>query len=245
MVVTGLSAPASAAQTPTSAQPPSLAPAALSLAGSTPLNLAVAQSLPLDDDLPPAMGPDGHLSGSRSAAGMVSRSLTDRIDLAWNPTTGNILAIGQLLSLAGQNRGVDLSWRYNSITDDRPTLSEGTAESALTVGADNSVTYRAPDGGTYKFVPKTGGGWTMPPGLNATIAQLTSTAAAIRFNDTGNANWYEKVGGVYRLAYTGQRHGLVADRNAYAYDSYGRLETITMANGREVLFEYNDDDNTA
>jgi YD repeat-containing protein len=80
----------------------------------------------------------------------------------------------------------------------------------------------------------------MPPGLNATVTLLNSTAAAIRFNDTGHANWYENVGGVYRLAYTGDRHSLVADRNAYAYDTDGRLETITMANGRQVLFEYND-----
>lgn len=100
------------------------------------MNLAVAQSLPLVDNLPPAFGTNGHLAGSRSAAGMVSRSLTDRIDLAWNPTTGNILATGKLLSLAGQNRGIDLLWRYNSINDHRPTLSEGTAETALTVGAD-------------------------------------------------------------------------------------------------------------
>ncbi|PNH86161.1 RHS repeat domain-containing protein [Arthrobacter sp. AFG20] len=219
-------------------------PATLAPAVTAPLNLAVAQSLPLDDDLPPAAGPDGLLSGSRKAAGMVGRDLTDRMKLAWNPTTENILVTGQLLHLEGNDRDVDLSWRYNSINDDRPTLSEGTSESAVTVGADNSVTYTAPDGGTYKFVPKTGGGWTTPPGLNATVTQLTSTAAAIRFNDTGNANWYENVGGVYRLAYTGDRHSLVADRNAFAYDTDGRLETITMANGRQVLFEYDDADNT-
>jgi RHS repeat-associated protein len=242
--VTGLSAPASSAQTPSAAQAAALTPTTLAPAVTTPLNLAIAQSLPLSDDLPPAVGPDGHLAGSRSAAGMVSRSLTDRIDQTWNPTTGNVLVTGKLLNLAGQNRGIDLTWRYNSINDDRPTFSEGTSETALTVGADNSVTYRAADGGTYKFVPKTGGGWTMPPGMNATITLLNSTAAAIRFNDTGKLNWYENVGGVYRIAYTGDRHSLVADRNAYAYDTDGRLETITMANGRQVLFEYNDDKNT-
>src|SRR5688572_16949712 len=100
VVLTGISAPASTAQTPTNLQPLSLAPAALTPAATAPLNLTVAQSLPLDDDdLPPVFGPNGHLAGARSAGGMVSRSLTDRIDLAWNPTTGNILATGKLLSL--------------------------------------------------------------------------------------------------------------------------------------------------
>ena len=105
VVLTGLSVPATA-QTPTTTAPVALQPATLAPAGSVPLNLAVAQSLLLGgDDLPPAFGPDGHLAGSRSAAGMVSRSLTDRIDLGWNPTTGNLLATGKLLSFTGTEPG--------------------------------------------------------------------------------------------------------------------------------------------
>lgn len=66
----------------------------------------------------------------------------------------------------------------------------------------------------------------------------------LRFNDTGHTNYYEKVGGVFRLAFAGDQYSNAADRIAYAYDSYGRLATITLANGRQVLFEYNDPDNT-
>jgi RHS repeat-associated protein len=244
VVLTGLSAPPAQAQTPTTAQPATVLPAALAPAVTAPMNLAVAQSLPLDDDHPPAAGPNGILSGSRKAAGMVGRDLTDRMKLAWNPTSGNILVTGKLLHLAGNDRGIDLAWRYNSINDDRPTLSEGTSESAVTVGADNSVTYTAPDGGTYKFVPKTGGGWTRPPGLNATVTALSATAVTLRFNDNGYNNFYENVGGVYRLAFASDRYAATADRMAYAYDTDGRLETITLANGRQVLFEYTDADNT-
>jgi hypothetical protein len=96
------------------------------------------------------------------------------------------------------------------------------------VGTDNSVTYRAADGGTYKFVPKTGGGWTMPAGLNATITAFTTTAVTLRFNDTGHTNFYEKVNGVFRLAYAGDHYSNAADRIAYAYDSDSRLQTSVL-----------------
>lgn len=250
VVLSGLAVPAVAAQTPTAVRPPggaasSLAPATGVPAAAVPANLVVAQNLPLvDDGLAPATGPNGHLAGSRSAAGMVSRDLTDTIKQSWNPTTGNFLVTGKLLHLEGPGRDVDLSWRYNSINDDRPTLSEGTSETGLTMGADSSLTYTAADGGTYKFMPKKGGGWTMPAGLNATLTSSPG-AVSLRFNDTGYTNDYEQFGDVFRLAFAGTQYSGPADRIAYAYDTYGRLATLTMANGRQVMFEYGDSDNTA
>lgn len=240
---------ANAVQTPAAAQPPgsaafNLTPAALAPAAAMPANLGVAMSLPFVNNLPPAFGANGHLAGNRSSAAVLTRNLTDRVKLGWNPTTGNILLTGQLLHLEGADRDIDMSWRYNSINDHRPTLSEGTNETAIVVGTDNSVTYRASDGGTYKFVPKTGGGWTMPAGLNATITAFSTTAVTVRFNDTGQTNFYEKVNGVFRLAYAGHQYSNAADRIAYAYDSDGRLETFTTPNGRQVLFEYLDSTNT-
>ncbi|NJC24236.1 RHS repeat-associated protein [Arthrobacter pigmenti] len=175
---------------------------------------------------------------------MVGRDLTDAVRLAWNPTTGNIMLTGDLLHLEGADRDIDLFWRYNSINDHRPTLSAGTHETALTVGTDSSVTYTAADGGTYKFMPKSGGGWTMPPGLNASIAAFSSTAITLRFNDTGHTNFYQKISGVFRLAYAGDHYSATADRIAYAYDSSGRLASITTPNGRQVSFGYHDSDNT-
>ncbi|MFB0834703.1 RHS repeat-associated core domain-containing protein [Arthrobacter halodurans] len=175
---------------------------------------------------------------------MVGRDLTDTVRLAWNPTTGNVVLTGRLLHLEGADRDVDLSWRYNSVNDHRPTLSAGAAESALGVAADDTVTYTAEDGGTHRFVPKTGGGWTMPAGLNASITAFGPTAVTLRFNGTGHTNYYQLVDGVFRLAYAGDHYSAAADRTAYAYDADGRLAGITTATGREIAFEYTDPDNT-
>jgi RHS repeat-associated protein len=174
---------------------------------------------------------------------MLTRNLTDAVKLSWNPATGNILLTGKLLHLEGADRDIDLSWRYNSINDNRPTLSEGTTETALEVGADDSVTYTAPDGGTYKFVPKTGGGWTMPAGLTASITTFSATAVTLRFNDSGETNFYQNVGGVFRLAHTGHHYSASTGRNVYAYDSYDRLVSITTPNGRQITYEYLDSGN--
>ncbi|GAA3324735.1 hypothetical protein [Paeniglutamicibacter sulfureus] len=93
-----------------------------------------------------------------------------------------------------------------AINDHCPTFSEGTTETALEVGADDSVTYTAPDGGTYKFVPTTGGGWTRPAGLNSTITTFSATAVTLRFNDSGETNFYQNVGEVFRLAHAGHHY---------------------------------------
>lgn len=204
----------------------------------------VQANLPLTETLAAVPGPNGSLSGSRESAEMVGRDLSDTARLEWNPTTGNILLTGDLLTLPGAERAIDLSWRYNSINDDRPSLSQGTHETALQVGTDNTVTYTAADGGTYKFTPAAGDGWTMPPGLNASITEFTSTAITLRFNDSGETNYYQKAGNVFRLSYTGHHYSAPADRNTYAYDGSDRLTTITTPNGRQVSFAYLDPDNT-
>jgi RHS repeat-associated protein len=194
--------------------------------------------------LPPASGPDGITSGMRSAAAMVTRHLTDMTALAWNPTNGNLLLTGQLLHVKGAGRDLGIGWRYNSLNDARPTLSVGAKEAAVTVGADSSVVYTAPDGGTYKFVPAGPGAWTMPPGLNATITTFTANAVTIRFNDTGFSNEYQLAGSTFRLAYQNDQNPTAPNRITYTYNAAGQLTTINdTIGGRPVTFFYNDPNN--
>ncbi|WP_043429301.1 RHS repeat-associated core domain-containing protein [Arthrobacter sp. FB24] len=194
--------------------------------------------------LPPASGADGIKSGNRSAAAMITRQLTDLSALSYNPTNGNVVLTGQLLHVKGANRDLSIGWRYNSINDVRPTLSVGAVEAGVTVGTGNSVTYTAPDGGTYTFVSAGAGVWTMPPGLNATITVFTSTAITIRFNDTGFTNEYELVGSVFRLKYMNDQNASSPNRITYTYNGSGQLSTINdTIGGRPVTFSYSDPNN--
>ncbi|MDY7542127.1 RHS repeat-associated core domain-containing protein [Cryobacterium sp. 5B3] len=191
--------------------------------------------------LPPASGPDGSKSGNRDVSMMVSRHLTDFSALGWNPTNGNMVLTGQLLNVHGVGRDLTVGWRYNSLNDARPTLSVGGAETALTVAADNTVTYTAPDGGTYAFVPAGTGQWTMPPGLNATITTFTTTTVTIRFNDTGFTNDYVYDGSKFALKYANDQNATAPNRITYTYNASGLLAQIDdTVGGRPVKFFYED-----
>ncbi len=193
-------------------------------------------------------GNNGIAAGDRSAAAMVSHQLTDQIRSAWNPTTGNMLLTGKLLALPGiAGTGVNISWRYNSINDLRPTLSVGRYENALQVQANGDVRYIDATGGINTFGNLGGGQYSMPPGVNATLTKSTSNAIdqyRLRFNTTSITNLYMGDGAIYPL--TAVRDSTsdtpnAAPRNGTTVDyANGRISGITDSQGRTISFAYND-----
>lgn len=61
----------------------------------------------MTNNLPPASGANGVVSGSRSAAGMFTRKLTDTIAQAWNSVTGNVLVTGPVRAVTHRYDNAD------------------------------------------------------------------------------------------------------------------------------------------
>ncbi len=165
--------------------------------------------------------------------------MSDAVSVQWSPSNGNLLAIGRLLHLRGVGQDVNIGWRYNSLNDNLPTLNVGWSETALRTDTDGSVTYVAPDGGWYRFAPKTGGGWTMPGSLNASLTKPTSTEYRIRFNDTGVTNIYQSDAGTFTLRKSIDAVVPTPNTITYTY-SNSLLTKITDTQGRVINFAYND-----
>lgn len=247
VLAAGIAVPAHAAPAPAAghaAQPPGRTRTALvphSPTGAGASAVPVFGMSPMV--LAPPSGANGINSGNRKAASMVSRHLTDLSSIGWNPTNGNLVLTGQLLHVKGAGRDLAFGFRYNGLNDVRPTLSVGHDEGSVIVGADNSVTYTAADGGTYKFVPS-GSAWTMPPGLNASITSFSTSAVDIRFNDTGYTNEYTKdAGGASVLSSEDDQNPASPNKITYTYAG-GLLSTINdTVGGRPVTFYYLDSRN--
>jgi YD repeat-containing protein len=193
--------------------------------------------------LVPATGTNGAASGNRGAASMVTHRLSDAAALAWNPTNGNMALSGDLLHLKGVTRDMEVKWRYNSLNDVRPTLSVGTQEAGVRADAANNIIYTAQDGGEYTFVPNGSGGWTMPPGLNASITGFGPTDIGIRFNDTGYSSHYVKSGALYVLRSEDDPYGDLPNRASY-YDTNGRLSSSQDSRFQTINYVYQDPNNT-
>ncbi|MFF1384746.1 hypothetical protein ACFVWT_14390 [Arthrobacter sp. NPDC058288] len=190
--------------------------------------------------LPPAVGANGAASGERGAASMVGHQLSDAARTAWNPTNGNTVLTGRLLHLRGVGQDMNVTWRYNSLNDARPTLNVGRVEAAVRVDAGTgAVTYTAPDGGWYTFTSTGPGTWSMPPGLNASLTKPGTNEYRIRFNDSGVTNVYTDDGANYSLSRSIDANLTNPNTITYAYTN-GVLDTTTDTQGRVVKYLYED-----
>jgi RHS repeat-associated protein len=139
--------------------------------------------------------------------------LTDRLKLRVNAASGNLLAEMSDLSVPGVGGDVTLGRTYNSLA--LAPGSQSTAGAAgpgwsTSVGADlrvalhrdGSATVYTPSGYAALFTPKDAGGFTGPPGINATLTRP-------------DGNW----------RYTDHKSGAVWD-----FDPAGKLTTIKDRN---------------
>ena len=214
--------------------------------GNGPINLILDVEGWFSVSLPAAHGANCTLSGDRAGAKSVSHALTDRSKLSFSPVTGDLLATGQLLHVAGIDQDDTIVWRYNPINDARPTLDVGYAEAALVANSDGSLTYTAPDGGCYRF-PATGsntwGTATSPAGINASITSPSSGVYDLSFYPSGLKYEFTADGaGTLTLTKAMDKYASSPNTISYSYGN-GHLLSITDTRGKTVQFAYTDPNN--
>jgi len=233
-------------------------------------NSAVAVNLVLDAQgyftnpsvLPAAIGPNATNTGSRAAASMIKRTLTDRSGIQMNPGNGNLLYTQSLLSLAGVGQSASVGLKYNALNDARPTLNVGLFEAQLyRNGTTNKVTYTGPDGAGYEFVQtgtsyagtdaaghtgKTLYTYNVPGGINATLVRVGATYGPgteydLTFHPGQAVNVYTDNGSNIALNYSQDVTG--TNKVSYTY-AKGALTRITDTQGRTIDFAYTSPNNT-
>ncbi|MDQ0028488.1 RHS repeat domain-containing protein [Arthrobacter bambusae] len=176
---------------------------------------------------------------------MIDHQLTDLAKLSFNPTNGNAVLTGKLLHVQGALLDVNVGWRYNSLTDTRPTLNVGTQETTLMTGpGTGAYTYVADDGGWYTFTPDGAGGFITPPGIRATLTG-SGSYFSLQFNDSLLTNQYQLSGNNLVLTGTNNPYGGVVFAVDYFYNANGLLDHTTDTENRTVSYAYTDPNNSS
>lgn len=214
--------------------------------------------------LAPVSGISPGLSGVRSADSMFAHPLTDRAQVQFDPTDGNLLYTQGLFNIAGVGQPNQVMLRYNSHNDTRPSLSVGRNESQLFRNASGSLMYTAPDGGGYTFVDQGSSysgynaantaatlerfgasatpGDLAPVGINASLVRIGSatgpdTEYDLTFHPSQVVNVYVDDGSNITLRSTQDVTG--ANKITYNY-SNGTLANQVDTQGRTVTYAYTD-----
>jgi RHS repeat-associated protein len=131
--------------------------------------------------------------GDLSYADMQKRQLSDQVSLSVNPTNGNPVVEGSVLTLPeiGQKLTLGYSVNYEGI----PTFNFQELDIALRFNdesPDGSFYLTEPDGSTQEFI-RTTSSWIQPAGVNDTISYTGSfpePSITIRNNSTGITSTY-------------------------------------------------------
>ena len=130
----------------------------------------------------------------------------------------------------------------------------------LQFNSDGSITYYSPSSTPFLFTPNGSGGFTDPPGLNATLTKQSSDGAyhldfhknqeTYEFDSSGRfIDDEDKNNKQITYNYTNGQMTSITDTQSrtttFTYNSQGQLTTITDPSGRKVLYTYDASGNLA
>nr|WP_319396083.1 DUF6531 domain-containing protein [uncultured Desulfobacter sp.] len=151
-----------------------------------------------------------------------------------NIANGNLFHTEQDVSLPAVGMSITIDRYYNSLSDYNGPFGYGwsyTYDEKITKNSDDgSLTYKAGDGGNFKYTKNTDGTFKRPLGMYSTLAENVSGYVLTEKN--GTRHFFNSEG----------RLTSIEDRNnnalSFVYNG-DNLSTITGPAGREIIFTYN------
>ncbi|MBE3000738.1 hypothetical protein IDM40_18845 [Nocardiopsis sp. HNM0947] len=163
--------------------------------------------------------------------------VSDRLELAVNTATGNLVVQHRDLTMVGTGMDLSVSSFYNS-TDgqDGWTLSHG-QEVGLQI-FDGTVVLQGPSGFCESFTENDDGGYDTPSGINGDLAELDNGHYALTFHrgEYEDQVWtFDAQGWLYSQA---DRNG---NTHRMRYDPDGHLASVVDTQDRVTTFDWDED----
>lgn len=177
--------------------------------------------------------------GQQSDYTQIPFRLTDSSSLAVNPVTGNVSITATDLHVAGAGQSLTVSRQYNSQA--LMVLSEGAGWGmngppdvfeTTGLGTGDASMIGVAGGNTVSFFPHTAGGFTTPPGLDASLVD-NGNGLTLTYNSSQEKITFGP--GVVTETSDASRNG---ESNTYSYTS-GALSTIVDSEGRYYYVSQN------
>ncbi|KZB79209.1 RHS repeat-associated core domain-containing protein [Amycolatopsis regifaucium] len=172
----------------------------------------------------------GDRTGIRPFYPLERFKVSDRMEILVNLSSGNLVVTQDDFSLQGTGLDLAISHVYNNLVPNRGSFGVGTTMSAgadvgLEFSGDNVILH-GPSGYCATYVPKTGGGYTAPNGMNAQLRKESDGTFTLIF-DSSEEKW--RFTGQGWLTSQADRNG---NANSYTYHPNGTLASIRDSQGR-------------
>lgn len=171
--------------------------------------------------------------GERSTYGSESHQLTDRSHLAVNVSNGNLVVAANDLQVAGTGLGLSVERVYNSLGDGDAfgTWLMNSGVDVYLNFRDQHINFFGPGGWDLTFYSNGSGGYSPPPGADASLVSSGHGTYTLTYNATGEVLHFDSGGS---LTSDVDRNG---DTITYTM-SGDNLSSITDTQGRKVTFSY-------
>jgi len=182
-----------------------------------------------------SVGPAG--LGILGGVGLEKFPLESALTAQVNVGNGNLVITGKDLAIKGPGLSLNLTRFYNGLSSGTGAFGPGwTMSTGRDVGlifAGGNVTFTGPSGFQVTYTPASGGGYVMPPNINADLAHNNDGTYTIIYRSDSEKLTFTAGGFLTRDT----------DRNgnalALGYNADHTLASVTDTAGRVTTFQYN------